>query len=143
MGARVGAAALVVLLAGCTGKSASPQRPTPSPTPQSPIVIDGNVGEVLTPAPTAHAQLTARAAWIRYSRRAGHPQTTVPSKLRVLLGRLTLPPQFSDRLVWAYGLGPIGCVTTLPHATTPTGVEWTFVDAGTGKMVEETCQRTE
>jgi len=142
VGVRNGAVALLVVLAGCTGNSAAP-KPTPSAKAvATPIVINGDVDEVLTPAPDARAPLTAREAWVKYTAAAGHPQQTVPGRLRVLLGRLALPPQLSNRLVWAYGFGPIGCVTTLPQATPSTGIQWTFVDARTGRMLEETCQRT-
>ena len=143
-------AASVVAAAACT-HSTSPHPPTgPTATvgdnspsaSSSPIVISAPVAEVLTPTPDAHAALTAVQAWSRYSRKVGHPQTSVPTRLRVVLGRLTLPPQFSHRLVWAYAYGPIGCISTLPTSTPPTGIEWTFLDAGTGRMLEETCQRT-
>jgi hypothetical protein len=132
----------LLMLAGCTGTDSGPA-PSHSPTElSSPLVINSDVGEILRPAPDAHAALTAEQAWLNYARKAGHPQSHIPARLRVVLGRLTLPPQFSARLVWAYGYGPIGCLTTLPTATTPIGIEWTFLDANNGRMLEGTCQQT-
>jgi hypothetical protein len=134
-------AAVALAAGGCTHTSTpEPPASTAPASPPKPIVINAEVGEILTPTAAAHARLTAEQAWVSYTRRVGHPQSRVPDRLRVVLGRLTLPPQFSGRLVWAYGYGPTGCITTLPQATPPVGVEWTFVDADTGKMVEETCQ---
>jgi hypothetical protein len=131
-----------LLAAGCTSTPPMRARHSHTRPNTAPVVINSDVGEILTPASGAHAGLTAKQAWINYTRTAGHPQSKIPGNLRVVLGRLALPPQFSDRLVWAYGYGPTGCVTTLPSAATPTGIEWTFLDANTGRMLEGTCQQT-
>ena len=109
----------------------------------SSIDIDASVGEVFSPPPLNHQQPTMSAsdAWLSYARLNGSPETSMPSEVTVQLGLLTLPPQADNEL--AYGYSWTSCPVPMTPGS-PTGTlcrEWLFLDANTGRQIDDTWQR--
>jgi len=129
------------------------------------IVIDPSIGDTFTPAPaSAVPVLTAAQAWAQYAQVNGL-RATMPSGLSVQLGLLSVPvgpanPDDADQaglatsngIVYtalnklAYGYSsPIGScpMSRNPNNPGPVGkscIDWTFVDANSGQLIEATAQ---
>jgi hypothetical protein len=100
-------------------------------------------GDTFAPPPSyMAAALTPKQAWDKWTHRSG----PVRPKVGYRLGILTSPPSITDVLVWGFSYGPVGCLRSLPVGdTSPPSpdpcIEWTFVNAKTGRMVEGTFQQ--
>jgi len=151
-----GIAARVALAAARAGSASAVTTPT---------VIDPSVGDTFTPAPAdAAPALTAAQAWAQYAQVNGG-STTIPSSLSVHLGLVSMPvgpanPNDPDQAglavsngiayrvlnVLAYGYSsPTGScpMSRNPLRPGPIGkscIDWTFVNADTGQLIEETSQ---
>jgi hypothetical protein len=136
----------------------------PSPLPGS-IVIDPSVGDTFAPAPAdAEPALTAAQAWAQYGQVNGD-SATIPSDLTVQLGHVSMPvaPANPDNpgqaslttsngiaysalneLAYGYSSPPGSCpMSRNPNNPGPVGkscIDWTFVDANTGQLIEATSQ---
>lgn len=108
------------------------------------VVIDAAAHEVFRPMHTRGAgrRLTARQAWLRWDHLQGGHQQHIPADVVVRYGSLTLPPEYSDRLVYGYAETQARrCRTTLPIADPGLCREWTFLDAKSGRELDMTGQQ--
>ena len=159
----IGAAVLASLAAGLLvarlQQSAVPARAATISAVTATITIDPQVGETFAPAPSSTAPgISAQAAWVQYAQQNGSTETSIPANMTAQLGLLTLPvgPAGSpgtagliqnngeaykalNELVWGYS-NPSPCANANPNVTLPPGscTEWTFLDASTGKPVDQT-----
>lgn len=143
---------LVVLITGTAFGWAASQRSHAAATAVAAVVssaeLDPTDGLTLAPPsdamPTSSPMLSADDAWSIYSSSAGTPESSVPSRLSVELGALTLPVSdlgptdsreyvANNELVYAYYLDA-GCLSTLPTDNTQCR-EWTFLDANSGQHI--------
>jgi hypothetical protein len=133
----------------------------------APIVIDPSVGETFAPAPAGPAPaLTAAQAWAQNARADnGNGNTAIPSGLSVQLGLVSLPvgPANSDdpdqaglatsngiaysalnELAYGYssppGFCPMSRNPNTPGRVGKSCIDWTFVDANTGQLIDDTWQ---
>jgi hypothetical protein len=145
---------VAALLVGLQVRShASPVVATPAAAVTSSKVIDPSDDLSLAPPSTAvdsTAQtLTPDQAWADYAATVDLNEPTVPSRLSVQIGSLSIPISdlgdpsdwtynVKDSLVYAYTMNT-PCVSTLPPAgADPECVEWTFLDAVSGAHIETT-----
>jgi hypothetical protein len=129
----------------------------------STIVINSAVGITFAPAPQSAAPaLTADQAWSSYAQ-ANNATTAMPTSLTVQIGLLSVPVGTDDgsadmsalpksngmaymvlnELVYGYSSPASPCPPSRnPRVTTAPGMclDWTFLDAKTGKFVIETWQ---
>jgi Tol biopolymer transport system component len=106
------------------------------------ITIDPSAREVFErPGPSADANLTAEEAWAQWAHLNGATTTAIPSVVTAHLGRLTLAPE-ADRVL-AYGFRWRSCPIHMLPSPPPSGpcIEWLFLDANTGKQLDETWQQ--
>jgi hypothetical protein len=118
------------------------------------ITIDPRAGETFAQAPAGAAPaLTAQQAWAMYTRETGHGDTAMPSTVAVHLGLLTLPAgpvgpggseAYTARNELVYGYSGHSCPASKNprvHKLPPNPcIEWDFVDARTGHLVDQTWQ---
>jgi hypothetical protein len=158
--------AIAVAVAGNSGPHGhgGPQGHGGARTRPTPIVIDPAVGDTFAPAPAAAAPaLTAAQAWAQYAKVNGG-SATIPSSLTAQLGLVSVPvgPANGDpdqaglatsngiaylalnELAYGYSSPPGSCpMSRNPKVEGPIGkscVDWTFVDANTGQLIEATSQ---
>ncbi len=125
-------------------------------TVASPITIDPTAGEVFAPAPAdASPAMTAQQAWAAYTRvDTSYTTSTIPSNVTVEIGLLTLPlgpsgpngtEAYTANNELVYGFNWHNCpVSRNPkEQTLPANpcIEWNFLDASTGKQIDETWQQ--
>jgi hypothetical protein len=116
------------------------------------ITIDPFVRETFGPAPaSARPALTARQAWAMYTKvNTSYKTSAIPSNITVYLGLLTLPTgpngsgPYTAHNELAYGYSWHSCpvsrnprVKRLPANPCR---EWNFLDANTGRQIDETWQ---
>ncbi len=161
-----GAAAAALVVGGIAVKSAlAPAHAGIASSVPAPIVIDPSLGDTFAPAPAGAAPaLTAALAWAQYAQVNGG-SATIPSGLTVQLGLVSVPvgpanPADPDQaglatsngiayralneLAYGYSSPAGSCpISTNPNVAGPVGkscIDWTFVDAKTGQLIEETWQ---
>jgi hypothetical protein len=131
----------------------------------APRVIDPSAGDTFAPAPAGAAPaLTAAQAWAQYVQANGG-KATIPSGLAARLGLVSVPvgpvnPDDPDQaglatsngmayralneLAYGYSSPTGSCpMSRNPNNPGPVGkscIDWTFVDANTGQLIEETWQ---
>ncbi len=118
------------------------------------VTIDHAIGETFGPPPSsAQPTMTADTAWAQYAQLNGSSVTVIPSSVTVYLGSLTLPigpvgangsEAYTANNELAYGFSSQSCpVTTLkvPLAPGTSCIEWLFLDADTGKQIDDTWQQ--
>src|SRR5215470_19658540 len=129
------------------------------------IVVDRSVGDTFTQAPASAAPaLTAAQAWARYAQMDGG-RSTIPAGISSQLGLVSVPvgpanPDDPDQasliisngvayrvlneLAYGYSSPAGSCPWSRnPNNPGPIGkscVRWTFLDADTGQLIEETSQ---
>ena len=130
---------------------------TPQATAPSKIVIDASIPETFLPTPDETAPLSSDAVFAGYAKHNGSARTSPPEGVTVLLGRLTLPlgrgrpGEYTahNELVWAFtwhqciaaGIPPPPGSSAPEPPTAPTScTAWLFLDATSGRMVEQTWQ---
>jgi hypothetical protein len=145
----LGTAGAGLLVAGCGTRPHAHSGSAMTAT----ITIDSDIGETFGPAPaTAKPALTAQQAWTGRTH-VSHRRPVIPSGVSAHLGLLTLPIgptgpggaetyTAHDELV--YGFSWHSCpvsrnpkVRRLPRNPC---VEWNFVNASTGRQIDETWQ---
>jgi len=148
---------LVARLQQVPARAATADRAVPAT-----ITIDPQIGETFALAPSsATPRLTAQQAWQRYAEQAHSSRATIPSFVTARLGLYTLPVgpvgpgtghlvqrngeayTALNQLVYGFS-SPSGCVSTDPYVTFPPDahcIEWTFLNANTGKMIDSTWQK--
>ena len=119
------------------------------------ITIDPSVGETFAPPPAnAAPAMTAAEAWAAYTQvDTSYSSSAIPSNVSVVLGLLTLPTGptgpngtegYTANNELVYGFSWHNCPASRnPNAPTlPSNpcVEWNFLDASTGKQIDETWQ---
>jgi hypothetical protein len=109
-----------------------------------------NSGQTFAPAPapvSAAPTMTAQQAWSQWAQQVGSSNTTIPSDVTVRLGLFTRPLNASgpSQNELAYGYSSHGCPVLLnPRATLPPSnpcIEWTFLDANSGALIDWTWQQ--
>lgn len=131
---------------GSRSAEATRGRPATVAAVTSTIVIDPETGETFAPPPVnAAPALTAAQAYAREMTVENSP-TAIPSHVTAQLGVLTLPrgetaPDGSTTEL-AYGFSWHSCMVTLNGWVPPTDpcIEWDWVDANTGQMIDDTWQ---
>jgi hypothetical protein len=99
----------------------------------STIYIDSGDTFAAPPA-KAHPRLTAIAAWRRYTRVLGHPQTRPATSIKMWIGLFTSRNEVTNRLAYGYeDKRTSGCITTLPTSKPRQCHQWTFIAANTGR----------
>ena len=126
------------------------------PTVSSPVTIDPNVGEVFAPARAgALPAMTAQQAWAAYTKvDASDTSSAIPAGVNVHIGLLTLPLGPSDangseaymanhKLVYGFSWHSCPASRNPKEPTLPRNpcIEWNFLDANTGKQIDETWQQ--
>jgi hypothetical protein len=128
--------------------------PASSPEPIATVTIDPRIGETFAPAPpSAHPSISAQEAWAQYATLNGSKKTTIPADVSVRLGLLTIPlggPSpypgegytARDELTWGYSHH--SCPVVMGGFSPPPNpcIEWLFLDANSGHMIEDTWQMT-
>lgn len=161
----VAAGLVVARLHQAPARAATARRSAPET-----VVIDPQIGETFASAPPSAApKLTAQQAWDKYAQIRYQPELdgfsprgAIPARVSVRLGLLTLPVGPADapgtsRLVkkngkayaalskLVYGFSsPSGCVSMNPWVVFPPDarcIEWDFVNANTGNMIDGTWQK--
>jgi hypothetical protein len=117
------------------------------------VTIDSDIGETFTPQPgnAAAAPMSAQGAYHAFSGR-----TTIPAGITYQFGTLTLPVNarnshapteytYRDRPVWAFSYAACesGFGSTRDGQTAAPefcGTEWNFLDAASGKQLDQTVQ---
>jgi hypothetical protein len=145
--------------------NASPAHGGTASLAPAPLVIDPSIGDTFAPAPAGAAPaLTAAQAWAHYAQANGG-SATIPSGLSVQLGLVSVPvgpanPDDPDQaglatsngiayralneLAYGYssptGSCPMSRNPNNPGTVGKSCIDWTFVDANTGQLIEETWQ---
>lgn len=126
------------------------ERTLPGSAPGT-VVVAPAIPETFTPTPMATSKLTSDQAFHVFAELTGSTRSSPAAGVTVQLGQLTLPVGAGDpgaylanqELVWAYSWA--SCPTsTIPGVSTPPSspcVEWMFLDADTGKLVDQTWQQ--
>ncbi len=141
-------------LAVAQGSTPAPARAHAVSSVTGTITIDPQAGETFAQAPAGAAPaLTAQQAWAKYTREIGYSDDAIPSKVTVRLGLLTLPvgpvgpggsEAYTARNELVYGYSGHSCPASRNprvHSLPPNPcIEWDFVDARTGHMVDQTWQ---
>lgn len=128
----------------------SPDSAVETTTGAAQVIIDSNIGEVFVPVedPSLSA-MTANEAFAAQAKRIHSEQLTPPEGDTIRLGRLTMPIgpgegyTARDRLVWAFSTHQCPASRALNPSTAPKGrcIEWMFLDADTGALIDDTFQR--
>jgi hypothetical protein len=107
-----------------------------------------NSGQTFAPAPLSAAPaMTAQQTWAQWAQLNGSSQVTIPSDVTVRLGLFTHPlgPSGPTQNELAYGFSSHGCPANgNPRATFSASnpcIEWTFLDASTGQLIDLTWQQ--
>lgn len=145
-----------ILICGCGTAKRAQSLSGPVSTVASTVTIDPTVEEVFAPAPAdASPAMTAQEAWAAYTKvDTSYTTATIPSGVTVQMGLLTLPlgpsgpngtEAYTANNELVYGFSWHNCpVSRNPkEPTLPANpcIEWNFLDANTGKQIDETWQQ--
>jgi len=136
-----------------SGRDTAIAQSTPAATPSvSQVVLDPSIDEVFVPTDELNVdQLTSDGAFRKWASLNGSDRETPPAGVSVQLGRLTLPlgpgrpNQYTakDQLVWAFSwqqCPPEGIPSPPQSFLQKSCIEWLFLDAMDGAMIDETWQ---
>jgi hypothetical protein len=153
-------------VSSAAGSSPSTAGSAPSSAPASPVDIDPEEGMVFRPlSNTPASALSPAEAWARYVRRIHSSRTRIPAAARVEYGKVSCvrcnltqtrsrtpcgkssPFNFGCLHVrtFAYSFAHTGCANSNPNYSPPPHLEcteWIFLNAFTGRMIQETWQQT-
>jgi hypothetical protein len=142
-----------LLMTGCgsSPEIAAATRPATSGTAGHAAAIDKGIHETFTPG-RGHAHLTAQQAWARFAAGARFRSHALPEHWKATLGRLSLPSSdvgprsdwtydARNALVWGYSSGPGLCdVSSRERRIGHNCVQWVFLSARTGRLIDKTQQ---
>jgi hypothetical protein len=131
----------LLLLSACGSESAATDVASEAGPPTLPTTISD--GEVFAPPPAeATPRLTAAQAWAKFAERVQSTVTEIPTTFDAQLGVLQ-SYLADDRLAYGYNQKELmGCVGSHPSPASdqPCRRYWIFLDADTGRHIEETEQ---